>query len=112
MFIVILDSTYRDLINHVAKEDITFLAYINTLMKGLIEHIDVYMKGRTQEEIESKYRTKKGLINKLKRYFELFYNNVVKKIQEKLWLLIKAVLIIKDKEYDLNKNQDQKDLLN
>jgi hypothetical protein len=47
MFIVILDSTYRDLINHVAKEDITFLAYINTLMKGLIEHIDVYMKGRT-----------------------------------------------------------------
>lgn len=111
MFIVILDATYRDLINHVVKEDITFLAYVNTLVRGLVENIDVYMRGRTNEEIKAKYKEKTGCISKIKLYIELFYNSFIKKVEEKLWMIIKAVIIIKDKDYEFNRNHDQKELL-
>ena len=111
MFIVILDATYRDLINHVVKEDITFLAYVNTLVKGLVENIDVYMRGRTNEEIKAKYKEKTGMMSKIKLYIELFYNGFIKKVEEKLWMIVKAIIIIKDKDYDFMRNQDQKELL-
>lgn len=111
MFIVILDATYRDLINHVVKEDITFLAYVNTLVKGLVKNIDVYMRGRTTEEIKAKYKEKKGTVSKVKLYIELFYNGFIKKVEEKLWMVVKAIIIIKDKDYEFNRNQDQKELL-
>ena len=94
MFIVILDATFKELINYVEKEDITLMAYISSLLKGLIKKIDAYIKGKTIDEIREKYRGNKGLLTRLKLYFEIFYDRVVKQIQEKLWLVIKALILV------------------
>jgi hypothetical protein len=80
MFIVILDATYRELINYVVKEDITLMAYISSLLKELIKKIDFYIKAKTIDEIREKYRGNKGLIPRMKLYFEIFYDRVVKQV--------------------------------
>lgn len=112
MFIVILDATFKEFSNYVEKEDITLMAYVSSLLKGLIKKIDLYIKGKTIDEIREKYRGNKGLMTRLKLYFEIFYDRVVKQIQEKLWLVIKALILVDQRDWRLTTASDQNQMHN
>ena len=99
MFIVILDSTYKDLINHVVKEDNTLLTYITQLFKRIVKKIKRYLEFRTKDEIETDYAGKTGFISKLKMGVEIFNNTVMKKLENRLWFLMEALFFFKGKEY-------------
>jgi len=108
MFIVILDATYNDLINHVESEDIALLSYINTLLEEITNQITIYTEGMSREELDKRFKERHGLFSRINYRFQIFYHSVFKNLQAHLWKTMITILQFKNKNSIYNRSGDRK----